>query len=168
MPLPDPLPSRFTASLVATVHCTVEHSLLDGDRAEVEQPDVAFEAHVEDGSVRVVGFPEIEAEVETAISRIRTTVSVEGTPAGTHDAATGHVEAEATLSFDPSSFLASTSRVQVRLSSDDRIKDPKATGDALDGGDDRVVLVGEGTFEGGSLDGGRLGLVLECRIDALG
>jgi hypothetical protein len=166
-PLPDSLPARFTASLVATVRCTVEHAMLDGDRAEVEQTDVAFDAHVDDGMVRVVGFPEIAAEVETAIGSVRATVSVDGEPEGSHHAETGHVEVAATLAFDPSSLLARTSRVAVTLQTDARLADPKAKGDPLDARNARVVLVGEGTFEGGSLDGGRLGLVLDCTITGI-
>lgn len=164
--LPDPLPARFTAALAATVRCTVEHSLLTGDRAEVEQKGVAFEAHVdvEAGSVRVVGFPEIRAKVETAIGRVETGVTVEGEPEGTYDAQTGHVEVEAVLTFDPDSLLARASRVTVRLHSDGRLADPKAKGDPLEADDTRVVLVGEGLFEGGSVDGGRLGLVLTCAV----
>lgn len=162
MNLPDPLPDSFTVSLQATVRCTVEHDLLDGDRAEVTQRDVAFEAHIARGRVRVVGFPEIEGEVGTAIGSVRAVVRVEDEPTGTHDAATGHASIKARLTFDPDSFLASASRVAVLLETDARLADPEATGDALDG--DRVVLVGEGTFEGGSLDGGRLGLVLDACV----
>lgn len=165
MPLPDPLPARFTASLVATVRCTVEHAMLDDGRADVEQSGLAFETHVDGATVRVTGFPEIEAHVATAIGRVRATVTVDGTPRGTYDAATGHVDAEARLAFDPDSFLARTSRVALRLATDARLAKPTAAGNPLDAGDDRVVLVGEGTFEGGSLDGGRLGLVLDCRIE---
>lgn len=165
--LPDPLPARFVASLAAVIRCTVEHGMLDDDRAEVEEDGVAFEAHVDvnAGTVRVVGFPEIEAEVGTAIGKIRTTVSVEGEPEGDYDAGTGNVAVEATLVFDPSSLLARKSRVAVRLHSDGRLADPKATGDPLEPGDTRVVLIGEGVFEGGSLDGGRLGLVLTCKVE---
>lgn len=165
--LPDPLPPRFDVSLSATVRCTVEHGLLDDGRAEVEQKAVAFSARVdvEQETVRVVGFPEIEAEVGTAIGKIRTTVSVEGEPEGDYDAETGNVAVEATLVFDPSSLLARRSRVAVRLHSDGRLADPKATGDPLEPGDTRVVLIGEGVFEGGSLDGGRLGLVLTCKVE---
>ena len=167
--IPDPLPARFTASLVATVRCTVEHALLADGRAEVEEEGVAFEAHVdtEAGTVRVVGFPEIEAEVGTAIGRITTAVRVEGEPEGTYDAETGRVEVEAVLTFDPSSLLARSSDVSVTLRSDARLADPKATGDPLEADDTRVVLVGEGLFEGGSVDGGRLGLVLDCRVAAV-
>lgn len=163
--LPDPLPTRFVAHLVATVRCTVEHSLLDDDRADVTETDVAFEAHVDGATVRVVGFPEIEGDVETAIGRVRATVRIDGDPEGQYDAATGHAAVDAALAFDPDSFLASTSRVAVRLETDARLSDPKATGNALDAGDDRVTLVCEGTFEGGSLDGGRLGLAIACRIE---
>jgi len=166
-PLPDPLPASFTATLVATVHCTVEHGLLDDGRAEVEESGVAFRAHVDGGTVRVVGFPEIEAEVGTSLGQVRCVVSVDGEPEGDYDAATGHAHVSAELSFDPKSLFASTSRVAVRLESEARLADPKATGDPLDAGDDRVTLVGEGTFDGGSLDGGRLGLVLDCRIEAV-
>ena len=163
--LPDPLPASFTAHLVATVRCTVEHAMLDDGRAEVEQTDVAFEAHVDAGTVRVVGFPEVEAEVGTAIGRIRAVVTVDGEPEGAHDAETGHAHVAADLAFDPDSFLARTSRVTVTLQTNARLADPEAAGDPLDAGNARVVLVGEGTFDGGSLDGGRLGLVLDCRIE---
>ena len=166
MKLPDPLPARFVARLSAALRCTVEHGLLDDGRADVEQDAVSFVAHVDvgGGTVRVVGFPAVEAEVGTAIGRIATTVSVEGEPEGTYAAETGHADVAAVLTFDPDSLLARTSRVAVHLRSDATLADPKATGDPLEAGDARVVLVGEGTFEGGSLDGGRLGLVLTCRV----
>ena len=167
MLLPDPLPTRFIAALVATVRCTVEHALLDDGRAEVEQADVTFEAHVDGEAVRVVGFPEIESEVGTALGRVRTAVSVDGTPEGDYDAATGHATVEVALEFDPKSLFASTSRVSVRLTSDGRLADPESAGNPLDAGDTRVVLIGEGVFDGGSLDGGRLGLVLACQIAAV-
>ncbi len=138
--------------------------MLDDDRAEVTEPDVVFEAHVDGETVRVVGFPEIEGTVGTVIGDVRTAVSVEGEPAGRYDPETGHVTVEATLSFDPHSLLASTSRVALRLASDARLADPKADGNPLNAGDDRVTLVSEGTFEDGSLDGGRLGLVIDCQI----
>lgn len=167
MRLPDPLPPRFAARLSATVRCTVEHGLLDDGRAEVEQKAVAFSAHVdtEAGTVSVVGFPPIESEVGTVVGRITTTVSVDGDPGGTYDAATGHADIEAVLAFDPDSLLARTSRVTVRLQSSESLADPKATGDPLEAGDTRVVLLGEGVVEGGSVDGGRLGLVLTCTVD---
>ena len=163
--LPDPLPTQFVARLVATVTCTVEHTLLDGDRADVVETDVVFEAHVDGATVRVVDFPAVSGEVDTAIGRVRAEVRVEGEPEGTYDPATGHASVEAALAFDPDSFLASTSRVSLQLASDARLADPKATGNPLDGGDARVVLVGEGLFEDGSLNGGRLGLALECRVE---
>ena len=163
----DPLPARFAAALTATVRCTVEHALLDDGRAEVEETGVAFHAHVDGETLRVVGFPEIEAEVGTALGRVRCVVSVRGEPAGDYDAATGHATVDAELSFDPKSLFASTSRVAVTLNTEARLADPKAAGNPLDAGDARVVLVGEGTFRGGSLDGGRLGLVLDCRIEAV-
>ena len=137
--------------------------MLDDGRVEVEQASVAFKAHVDAGTVRVVGFPEIEGEVGTAVGRVRAVVSVEGEPE--HDAGTGHARVAADLAFAPDSFLARTSRVAVTLQTDARLADPRAAGDPLDAGNARVVLVGEGTFGGGSLDGGRLALVLDCRIE---
>lgn len=163
--LPDPLPTRFVARLAATVRCTVEHTMLDDDRADVTEADIAFEAHVDGATVRVVGFPDIASEVGTAIGRVRAEVRLDGEPEGTYDTETGHAAIDAALAFDPDSFLASTSRVMLRLATDARLADPKAAGNALDAGDERVVLVGEGTFDGGSLDGGRLGLVIACRIE---
>ena len=139
--------------------------MLDDGRVEVEQASVAFKAHVDAGTVRVVGFPEIEGEVGTAVGRVRAVVSVVGEPEGTHDAGTGHARVAADLAFDPDSFLARTSRVAVTLQTGARLADPEATGDPLDAGNARVVLVGEGTFDGGSLDGGRLALVLDARIE---
>lgn len=138
--------------------------MLDDGRADVEQARVTFEAHVDDGAVRVVGFPEIEAEVATAIGSVRAVVTVEGEPEGTHDPETGHARIAAALEFNPDSFLARTSRVAVTLQTDAHLTDPKAAGNPLDSGDARMVLVGEGTFDGGSLDGGRLALVLDARI----
>lgn len=163
--LPDPLPTRFVAHLIATVTCTVEHTLLDDDRADVTETEVSFEAHVDGATVRVVRFPAISGEVDTAIGLVRAEVRVDGEPEGTYDPATGHAAVDAGLAFDPDSFLASTSRVTLLLATDARLKDPKATGNPLDAGDDRVVLVGEGTFDGGSIDGGRLGLAIACRIE---
>ena len=162
MTLPDPLPPRFRVALAASVRCTVEHSILDDGRAVVVQDDVAFEAHVADGRVRVAGFPEIEGEVGTTIGRVSAVVRLAGEPEGAHDAETGHASVAADLEFDPDSFLARTSRVAVQLQTDARLGE--TAGNPLDAGDGRVVLVGEGTFEGGSLDGGRLGLVLDARV----
>lgn len=167
MPLPDPLPARFVAHLTATVRCTVEHAMLDDGRADVTESAVAFEAHVDGDTVRVVGFPDIEGTVGTVIGSVDATVRVEGEPEGTYEVGTGHAAVDAALEFDPDSFLARTSRVSLRLESNARLADPEAMGDPLDAGDDRVVLVGEGTFEGGSLDGGRLALVIDCHIDRI-
>ena len=171
MRLPDPLPPRFTAGLVATIGCRVEHGLLRGDAAVVEEPDLHFDAEVdvEAGTVRVVGFPEVRDTVATALGDVTTTVSVDGDPEGHYAAATGHVDVDARLTFKPKHLLARRSRVEVRLHTDGAVdaEGVSAAGDPLHADDGHLVLVGEGTFEGGSLDGGRLWLSIRATLDRI-
>lgn len=173
MPLPDPLPPQFTATIQARVRALLTHSILDGDRQSVEAPSadaahltVRVEVDREAGTLRLVQFPEVEDEVETAIGSVRAVVTVDGRPEGTYDAETGHVRLEVPVEVDPKSMLASDSAARVVLSSDGAIDQPglKATGDPFNEGDAVVRLVGQGTFEGGSLDGGTLWLVVEGEV----
>ena len=168
MPLPDPLPARAAATLDATVRALIVHDVLKGGRHVMEVPSGAVRVTVdrEAGTLRLDAFPEIEDEVQTAIGSVRAVVSVEGTPEGTYDDATGHVEIEVPLHLDAKSFLARDSDAVLTLDSRGRLDEPglSATGDPFDAGDPTVRLVGRGTFEGGSLDGGALWLVLDATV----
>ncbi len=171
MRLPDPLPTRFTAALHATIQCRVEHGLIRGDATVVEAKGLSFDAEVdvEAGTVRVVGFPAVEETVPTSLGDVATTVSVDGDPEGRYDADTGHVEVDAVLTFRPAHLLARRSRVSVRLHTDGAVdaEGVVATGDPLHADDGLLVLVGEGTFDGGSLDGGRVVLAITATLDGL-
>ena len=168
MPLPDPLPARAAATLDATVRALIVHDVLDGGRHVMEVPAGAVRVTVdrEAGTLRLDAFPEIEDEVQTAIGSVRAVVSVEGMPEGTYDDATGHVEIEVPLHLDAKSVLARDSDAVVTLGSRDTVNEPglSAAGDPFDAGDPTVRLVGRGTFEGGSLDGGALWLVLDATV----
>ena len=171
VPLPDPLPARAAATLDATVRALIVHDLLKGGRHILEEPaEGALTVRVTvdrgAGTLRLDAFPEIEDEVQTAIGSVRAVVSVEGTPEGTYDDATGHVEIEVPLHLDAKSFLARDSGAVLTLDSRDTVDEPglSATGDPFDAGDPTVRLVGRGTFEGGSLDGGALWLVLDATV----
>ena len=172
MLVPSPLPAHATVTLDARVHAVIAHGVLDGDRHRLDAPegDGALTVRVtvdrEAGTLRLDAFPEIEDTVETAIGGVRAVVSVVGTPEGTYDDATGHVDIEVPLHLDAKGFLARDSDVVVSLSSRGAVDEPDlaGTGDPFDAGDPVVRLVGSGTFDGGSLDGGALWLVLDATV----
>ena len=173
MPIPNPLPPRFTATLHASVRAVLAHPILDGGRQSVEEPDAGDDPLVvrvavdrAAGTVRIVAFPAAEDRVATAIGRVRAVVTVEGQPEGTFHDATGHVEVEAPVHVEPKSLLARDSDVLVSLATTGRIDQPDfaVEGDPLDDGDTTVRLVGSGTFQGGSLDGGTMWLAIDCEI----
>ena len=171
------LPSRFSARLDADVYALLAHRILDGDnRHLVRKPDegeapVLFRATLdrEAGTVRLLDFPPLTERVGTDLGKVTATVSVEGEPVGRYDSATGHVEVEVVLTFDPDHALARTSRVTLVLSSNGRIEQPEleATGDALELVEGTLTLTGHGTFESGTLDGGLIWLALACAIDQM-
>ena len=171
MPLPNPLPPRFEATLRGRVRAVIEHSILDGDRQSFEAPrggDLTIRAEVdrEAGTLQITEFPPVEDEVDTAIGTVRAVVTVEGRPEGTFADATGHVAVEAPVHVEPKSLLARDSDATVTLRTDGALGQPdlEAEGDPLDDGDATVRLVGEGTFRGGSLDGGTMWLVIDCEV----
>lgn len=176
MTVPDPLPPRFTASLRGRIRALLAHSILEGGRQSVAAPaedgaplSVRVEVDQEAGTLRLLSFPEIEDEVGTAIGDVRAVVSVEGEPAGSYDAPSGHAEVEVPLRFDAKSMFARDSSVRVTLRTDGAVDQPglQATGDPFEAGDPAVRLVGHGTFEGGSLDGGTLWLVVDGEVEAV-
>lgn len=173
MPIPNPLPPRFTATLQASVRAVIAHPILDGDRQLVEAPHegedrltVRAAVDREAGTLRIVTFPELSDKVDTAIGRVRAVVNVEGEPEGTFADDTGHVRLDAPVHVNPKSLLARDSDVTVALATDGAVRQPEleAEGDPFDDGDKIVRLVGEGTFEGGSLDGGTMWLVIDCEV----
>ena len=120
----------------------------------------------DDGSLRLDSFPDVDEEVDTALGSIRVVVSVEGEPVGRYDDSTGHVEIDVPLHLDAKSFFASDSDVHLTLQSDAHIDEDgfTGTGDPFDAGDPTVRLVGNGTLDGGSLNGAPLWLVLEGTV----
>lgn len=172
MPLPDPLPSRFTATLHGRVRAVIAHSILDDDRQRFEAPqdggylEIRAEVDREAGTLRITEFPPVEDRVGTAIGEVRAVVTVEGEPEGTYGGDDGHVRLDAPVHVEPKSMLASDSDVTVTLSTDGSVRQPdlEADGDPVDDGDATVRLVGEGTFRGGSLDGGTMWLSIDCEI----
>ncbi|MDT7857253.1 hypothetical protein RQM47_11440 [Rubrivirga sp. S365] len=171
MPLPDPLPARSTATLDARVRARIVHDLLDGGHHLLDAPDsgaltVRVTVDREAGTLRLDAFPEIEDEVETAIGSVRAVVTVEGQPEGRYDDDTGHIEIDVSLHLDVKSLLARDSNAVITLGSRGDVDEPglSGTGDPFDAGDTAVCLVGQGTFEGGSLDGAALWLVLEGTV----
>ena len=173
--MPADLPAQFSARLDADVYALLAHAILDGDnRHLVHEPSdggdpIRFRATLDRdaGTVRLLDFPPVTDRVGTDLGEVEATVTIEGDPEGHFDAATGHVEIEIALAFDPKHLLARTSRVTLTLSSDAQIDQAEldATGDplALDAG--TLTLVGHGTFDGGTLDGGDLWLAIACAID---
>jgi hypothetical protein len=170
-------PAQITASLDARVHCILAHVILEGDRAYVDEPDpeddaIHFSAELdrEKGEAKLVDFPPIKDAVRTDLGRIKAEVRVEKAETGTYDAETGHVTVAVRLAFDPDHFLARTSEVELTLSSDAAWDEPEyhAVGKPLTLEDGTIVLVGEGTFDGGSLDGGKLYLAIECEVMEIG
>lgn len=176
MPIPDPLPPQFTATLRARVRALIEHSILDGGRQTVEEPAaggeplvVRVEVDREAGTLRLLEFPPVEDEVGTAIGTVRALVTVGGQPEGAYDGETGHARLDVPVDVDPKSMLARDSAARVALSTEGAVDQPElqATGDPLDAGDSVVRLVGHGTFTGGSLDGGTLWLVVDCEVESV-
>lgn len=172
MPVPSPLPARAAATLDARVHALIVHGVLDGGRHRLDAPggDGALAVRVTvdrgAGTLRLDAFPEIEDRVATAIGGVRAVVSVVGTPEGSYDDATGHVDVDVPLHLDAKGFLARDSDVVVSLSSRGSVDEGglAGAGDPFDAGDPTVRLVGSGTFDGGSLDGGSLWLVLDATV----
>ena len=174
MPLPDPLPPSFAATLAVTVRAVIAHPVLKGGRQSVEAPasgtlDATAEVDREAGTLRITAFPPVSDRVATKLGRIKATVELGDEPAGTFDDETGHVSFETTLDVRPKSLLARDSTVTMTLASDASVDTDglAATGDPLDDGDDRVRLVGEGRFEGGTLAGGTMWLVLDAHVESV-
>ena len=174
MALPDPLPTRFTATLGVRVRAVIEHSILKGGRQSFEAPaegrlDARVRVDREAGTVVVVEFPAVSDRVATALGTIRASVAVEGEPEGSFDHGSGHVSVETPLHVSPKSFLARDSRVTLTLSSDARVETDglAAQGDPLDDGDDTVRLVGEGVFANGSLRDGTIWLSLDGHVESV-
>ena len=174
MPLPDPLPPSFTAALAVTVRAVIEHPVLKGGRQSVGAPadgalDAAAEVDRGAGTVRITAFPAVSDRVATKLGRITAAVELRGQPGGAFDDATGHVSVETTLDVRPKSLLARDSAVTMTLASDATLDAPglAAQGDPLDDGDDRLRLVGHGRFEGGTLAGGTMWLVLDCTVESV-
>lgn len=169
MPLPATLPARSTVTLDARVRARIVHDLLDEGHHLLDVPD-ALTLRVtidrEAGTLRLDAFPHVEDEVETAIGSVGAVVTVEGQPEGSYDDATGHVEIDVPLHLDAQSLLARDSSAVLTLGSRGSVDEPglSATGAPFDGSDSGVCLVGQGTFEGGSLDGGTLWLVLDATV----
>ncbi len=174
MPLPDPLPPSFSATLAVTVRALIRHPILKGGRQSVEAPaEGTLEARAEvdrqAGTLRITAFPSVSDRVATKLGRIRATVELGDEPAGTFADQTGHVSIETTMDVRPKSLLASDSTVMMTLSSDAAldVEGLAAQGDPLDDGDDRVRLVGQGPFKGGTLAGGTMWLVLDCTVESV-
>ncbi len=172
--MPADLPPQFSARLDADVYALLEHGILDGDRQLVREPDAGdpplhFRAALDRdaGTVRLLDFPPVTDDVDTDLGNVSATVSIDGDPEGTYDGGTGHVAIDVELTVDPKHLLARTSRVRLTLSSDAAIREAEleADGDPLTLDDGSVTLVGRGTFEGGTLDGGTLWLAIACAID---
>lgn len=174
MPLPNPLPPQFTARLAVTVRAVIEHPILKGGRQSVGAPaEGALDARAEvdrgAGTLRITSFPDVSDRVATKIGRVRAVVGLGGQPGGSFHHETGHVSVETTLDVRPKSLLASDSAVTMVLSSNAAVDADglAAQGDPLNDGDDRLRLVGKGRFEGGTLSGGTMWLVLDCRVESV-
>jgi hypothetical protein len=173
--VPLDLPARFRATLDADVYALLAHRILDGDnRHLVHEPKegedlIVFHAEVdrEAETVHLIDFPPVTDHVGTDLGEIEATVSVEGDPGGYFHPTTGHVEIDVTLKFAPRHMLARTSRVTVSLRSDERLEQPEldATGVPFTSADRSLTLVGHGTFEGGTLNGGSIWLAIACYIE---
>ena len=173
--LPDPLPPRFTATLDARVRALFVHPILRGGRQLVEAPaegaaplalDVAVDT--EAGTIRLTRFPELSDAVATAIGRVSASVRVVGEPEGAF-ADDGAVRIAVPLRLRTRHLLARGGDVELALSTDGALTEPElsAEGDAFDAGDPLAVLVGEGTFAGGSLKGGTLFLALHAEVQSV-
>lgn len=169
------LPPQFSARLDADVYALLAHPILDGDNRHLVHepsegsPPILFRAALDQkvGAVHLLDFPPVTDHVGTDLGEVSATVTIEGDPMGKFDPATGHVEIEVTLTFDPEHLLARRSRVTLTLSSSATIREAEleADGDPLTFDDGSVTLVGRGTFEGGTLDSGSLWLAIACAID---
>lgn len=176
MPLPPDLPARFTARLCGVVHALLEHPILRGDRQIVREPaeaDACLRFHAgldrEAGTAFLVDFPPISDSLPTAIGRVAATVTVEGTPRGIYDAASGAIAIDVDLVFRSRHVLARTSRVGVHLATETVIDEPElhVVGSPLHFTDASLVLAGTGRFRGGSLDGGTLWLGVACDLEEI-
>ena len=169
MPLPDPLPPQFRATLRARITALIAHGIVEDGRQRVEVDGLEVAVAVDGDRLRLVSFPDLEVEVATAIGAVRAVVSVEGEPQGAFDPVTGHAALEADLHLDAKHLLARDSDARVSLTTDGALDEPglEAEGDPLDAGDDVVRLVGTGALEGGSLDGGTLWLVVDGRVESV-
>ena len=174
MPLPDPLPPSFAATLAVTVRAAIEHPVLKGGRQLVDAPaEGALEARAEvdrqAGTLRITAFPDVSDRVATKLGRIKAAVEMRGQPDGSFNHETGHVSVETTLDVRPKSLLARDSVVTMTLSSDAAVDTDglAAQGDPLDDGDDRLRLVGSGRFTGGTLAGGTMWLVLDAVVESV-
>lgn len=175
--MPADLPARFRATLDADVYALLAHRILDGDnRHLVHEPRegdllLVFHAEVDRGAetVRLVDFPPVTDHVGTDLGEVSATVTVEGNPEGFFHPTTGEVEIDVTLRFDPDHLLARASRVTLALRSDIRIEQPEldATGVPFSDEEGALTLVGHGTFEGGTLDGGDLWLAIACAVEEI-
>jgi hypothetical protein len=173
--VPAHLPPRFRAALDADVYALLAHRILDGDdRHLVHEPKdgealILFHAEVDRDAetVRLIDFPPVTDHVGTDLGEIEATVTVEGNPEGFFHPTTGEVEIDVTLTFKPRHVLARTSRVTLALRSDARIDQAEldATGVPFTDADRSLTLVGHGTFEGGTLDGGDLWLAIACAVE---
>lgn len=174
MPVPAPLPDRFSATLRVRLRALFEHSVLDGGRQRVEAPPAGADAlevrvAVDGDTLRLLSFPEIEDTVDTAIGRIGAVVSVEGEPEGAFDTETGRIEIAVPIHLDAQHLLASDSDARLAMTTDGAVDQPElsAEGEPFDAGDPVVRLVGSGTFQDGSLDGGTMWLALDAEIVAV-
>ena len=173
--MPPDLPSQFSARLDADVYALLAHRILDGDnRHLVHEPKegeglIVFHAEVDRDAetVHLLDFPPVTDHVGTDLGDVKATVTVEGDPGGYFHPTTGHVEIDVTLTFEPRHMLARTSRVTVPLRTEARLEQPEldATGAPFSSSDGTLTLVGRGTFEGGTLDGGSLWLAIACLIE---
>lgn len=169
--------AKITARLEARLDCILTHSILKGDRSHVSEPDaedepIRFQAELdrEAGTARLVDFPPVRDAVETDLGEIKAEVRVEKSEVGTYDAETGHVSLAVRLAFDPDGFLARTSKVDLTLSTQNTFDEPEhaAEGAPLSLKSGTLRLVGEGTFDGGSLMDGTLFLAIDCAVLEIG
>lgn len=173
--MPANLPPQFRTTLDADVYALLAHRILDGDnRHLVHEPKegedlLVFHAEVDRDAetVRLIDFPAVTDHVGTDLGEVTANVTVEGDPEGFFHPTTGEVEIEVTLKFDPKHMLARTSRVTLMLRSDATIEQEEldATGVPFTSEDGTLTLVGHGTFEGGTLDGGDLWLAIACAVE---
>lgn len=177
MPTPDALPIRGAAHLAAHVRCILEHPVLKSGRQYVEEPDAdaestyAFRAAFDRdaNTVTLLDFPAVTDAVETKRGRVAAHVTVHGEPKGEFNTDTGAITLPITLSFNPDALLARTSTVRLDLLTEARIDEAEMTveGNTLTADDDRLVMVGLGTFDSGTLRGGTIWLAVECIVQQI-